>query len=123
MYEVINARNIVVRSHRMPTGLYVLVSTAHGQWNTAIKTVMSDHRVSWNECLVIPGLPLMFPHWLMRIFPSTSKAVYLEIRASFETKKVGQDELVGRIETTLEELLAHDGPFGESSPFSTLSCL
>jgi hypothetical protein len=58
----------------------------------------------------------------MPIFPSTSKAVYLEIRALFETPKLGRDELVGRIKTTLEELLVHDGPFGESSPFSTLSC-
>ena len=64
----------------------------------------------------------MFPRWLMPFFSKTSKAVHLEIRASFETVMRGPGELVGRVETTLKELLVHDGPFGESSPFSMLSC-
>lgn len=117
MYAVINGSNLIIPSHRIPTGLYVLVSTAYGQWKTAIKTVMADYSVPWNESLVIQGRLLKFPHWLMPIFPSTSNKVHLEIRASFETAMLGRGELVGRIETTLEELLAHHNQFklGESS--------
>ncbi|OJA12123.1 hypothetical protein AZE42_06630, partial [Rhizopogon vesiculosus] len=95
----------------MPAGLYVSVSTAYGQWNTTIKTVMVDSSVPWNESLVIQGRPLTFPQWLMPIFPSTSKAVHIEIRASFETVTLGRGELVGRVETTLEELLMHGKKF------------
>ena len=83
---------------------------------------MADCSVTWNERLIIQARPLMFPRWLMPIFSKTSKAVHLEIRASFETVMRGPGELVGRVETTLKELLVHDGPFGESSPFSMLSC-
>ncbi|OAX32286.1 hypothetical protein K503DRAFT_727157 [Rhizopogon vinicolor AM-OR11-026] len=109
--EVINGSNFVVPSHRMPAGLYGSVSTAYGQWNTAIGTVMADSSVPWNESLVIQGRPLKFPQWLMPIFPSTSKAVHLEIRASFETIMFGRGELVGIVETTLEELLMHGKQF------------
>jgi len=125
MYAVINGSNLIIPSHRIPTGLYVLVSTAYGQRKTAIKTVMADYSVPWNESLVIQGRPMMFPHWLMPIFPGTSKAVHLEIRALFETATLGRGELVGRIETTLEELLAHRNQFklGESSPSAMLSSL
>ena len=125
MYAVIDGSNLIIPSHRIPTGLYVLVSTAYGQRKTAIKTVMNDYSVPWNESLVIQGRPLMFPHWLMPIFPGTSKAVHLEIRASFETVTLGRGELVGRIETTLEGLLAHRNKFklGESSPSAVLSSL
>ncbi|OAX32309.1 hypothetical protein K503DRAFT_727146, partial [Rhizopogon vinicolor AM-OR11-026] len=109
--EVINGSNLVVPSHRMPAGLYVSVSTAYGQWNTAIKTVMVDSSLPWNQSLVIQGRPLMFPQWLMPIIHNTSKAVHLEIRASFETVMLGRGELVGRVETTLEELLIHGKQF------------
>lgn len=107
----------------MPTGFYVSISTAYGQWNTGMKTVMADYSVHWNESLVIQGRPLMFPQWLMHIFPGTSKVVHVEIRASFETAMLGRGELVGRVETTLEELLVHGKQFGKSSPSPVLSSL
>jgi hypothetical protein len=121
IYAVISGSNLVP-SHRIPTGFYVSVSTAYGQWNTTVKTAMADCSVTWDEPLIIQARPLMFPRWLMPIFSKTSKAVYLEIRASFETVMLGRGELVGRVETTLKELLMHDGPFRESSPFSVSPC-
>jgi hypothetical protein len=121
MYVGINGSNIVVPSHRVPTGIYVLVSTSYGQWNTAVKTVMADRSVPWNETLFIYGLPLMFPQRFMPIFPNALKAVHLEIRATFENEMLGQGELVGRVETTLEELLMHDEQFGESSASTTFA--
>ncbi|KAG2129172.1 uncharacterized protein EDB93DRAFT_140810 [Suillus bovinus] len=108
--EVIAGQNLIVPSNRTPAGHYVLVSTSYGQWNTAIKPAMADCGVSWNEILTICGSPLMFPMWLMPIFSSSSKEVRLEIRASFECgQMLGRGELVGTVETTLDQLLAHDG--------------
>ena len=66
------------------------------QSKTAIKPVMADHSVLWEEPLVIRARPLVFPHYLIPVFSSTSKAVHLEIRASFETTMLGRSELVGR---------------------------
>jgi hypothetical protein len=97
MYAVINGSNLIIPSHCVPTGLYVLVSTSYDQWNMAIKTVMADCSVPWNETLLIYGLPLMFPKWLISIFPNALKAVHLEIRATFENEMIGRDELVGRV--------------------------
>ncbi|KAG2747337.1 hypothetical protein P692DRAFT_20819884 [Suillus brevipes Sb2] len=112
--EVIAGQNLTVPSNRTPAGHYVLVSTSYGQWNTAIKAAMADCSVSWNETLTIRGSPLMFPMWLMPIFSSSSKAIRLEIRASFECgQMLGRGELVGTVETTLEQLLANGGQSGE----------
>ncbi|OJA21474.1 hypothetical protein AZE42_13335, partial [Rhizopogon vesiculosus] len=111
--EVINVTNLPVPSERTPAGFYVIVSTSYGQWNTTVKAAMVDHSVPWNESLVIEGLPLAFPRWIMPIFPSTSKAVQLEIRASFEHGCLGRGDLLGTVQTNLEELLLHAGkPFG-----------
>jgi hypothetical protein len=120
MCAVLNGSNLVVPSHRMHTGVYVLVSTSYGQWSTSIKAVMADCSASWNETLAIYGSSLMFPRCLTSaIFHSTSTPVCLEIRASFENVMLGRGELVGRVETTFEELLMHDEQFGESSSFTT----
>ncbi|KAG1848073.1 hypothetical protein DFJ58DRAFT_796765 [Suillus subalutaceus] len=86
--EVIAGVNLAIPSNRTPAGLYVLVSTSYGQWNTAIKAPMADCSVSWNETLTIHASPLKFPRWLMPIFSR---------------------ELVGVFETTLERLLGSDG--------------
>lgn len=108
--EVIAGQNLAVPSNRTPAGHYVLVSTSYGQWNTTIKAATADCSVSWNETLTIRGSPLMFPMWLMPIFSSSSKEIRLEIRASFECgQMLGRGELVGTVETTLKQLLAHDG--------------
>ena len=120
MYVVVSGSNLVVPSHRIPAGFYVMVSTAYGQYNTATKIVMADYGVHWNDSLTIQGRPLMFPQWLMPIFPSNSKAVHLEIRASFETAMLGRGEIVGKVETTLQELLVHGKEFSESSFYPVL---
>ncbi|KAG1741438.1 uncharacterized protein EDB91DRAFT_1081723 [Suillus paluster] len=75
--EVITGKNLAVPSGRTPTGLYVLVTTPYGYWNTAI---------------------------------------HLEIRATFECEPMlGRGELVGTVEMSLKELLAHDEQFGLTS--------
>jgi hypothetical protein len=121
LYVVISGTNLFVPSERTPAGLYVTVTTPNGRWNTAIKTVMADRRVPWNETLIIPGFPLMLPTWLMPVVPRSSKAVRVEIRASFEHECLGRGELLGIVDTTLEELLSHARePFRELLPFSLL---
>ncbi|KAJ8583447.1 kinase-like protein [Rhizopogon salebrosus TDB-379] len=107
--EVISGTNLSVPSERTSAGLYVTVTTPSGRWNTAIKTVMDDHSVPWNETIIILALPLMLPTWLMPIVPRFFKAVHFEIRASFEYECLGRGELLGIVDTTLEELLSHAG--------------
>ncbi|KAG0707995.1 hypothetical protein DFH29DRAFT_561839 [Suillus ampliporus] len=121
--EVITGKNLAVPSGRTPAGLYVLVTTPYGQWNTAIKATMADCSVSWNETLAIRGRPLMFPRCFIPFFSSTSKTVHIEIRALFECEPMlGRGELVGRVETRLQELLAHDGQFEVSLPAVNAQC-
>jgi hypothetical protein len=120
-HVVINGTNLFVPSERTPAGLYVTVTTPSGRWNTAIRTVMADRSVPWNETLVILGFPLMLPTWLMPIAPRSSKGVRFEIRASFEYECLGRGELLGIVDTTLEELLSHAGEqFRELLPCSIL---
>ncbi|KAG1731286.1 hypothetical protein EDB19DRAFT_1831768 [Suillus lakei] len=108
--EVIAGMNLAIPSNRTPAGLYVLVSTPYGQINTTSKVATTDCSVVWNQTLTIHGRPLKFPRWLMPIFSRKSKAVHLEIRASFESGlMLGRGELVGTFETTFEQLLAQDG--------------
>ncbi|KAG1731675.1 hypothetical protein EDB19DRAFT_2041699 [Suillus lakei] len=108
--EVIAGKNIAVPSNRTPVGYYVGVSTSYGQWNTAIKAAMANCSIYWNETFTIHARPLTFPLWFMPIFSGKSKAIRLEIRASFECgQMLGRGELVGTVETTLDQLLAHNG--------------
>ncbi|KAG1725512.1 hypothetical protein EDB19DRAFT_1947052 [Suillus lakei] len=108
--EVIAGMNLAIPSNRTPAGLYVLVSTPYGQINTTSKAATTDCSVVWNQTLTIHGRPLKFPRWLMPIFSRKSKAVHLEIRASFESGlMLGRGELVGTFKTTFEQLLAQDG--------------
>lgn len=108
--EVISGMNLAIPSNRTPSGLYVLVSTPYGQCNTVSKAAMADCSVDWNQTLIIRGWPLKFPRWLMPIFSRKSKAVHLEVRASFESgPTLGRGELVGTFETTFEQLLGNDG--------------
>jgi hypothetical protein len=82
---------------------------------------MADRSVPWNETLIILGFPSMLPTWLMPIVPRSSKAVHFEIRASFEYECLGRGELLGIVDTTLEELLSHAGEqFRELLPCSVL---
>jgi hypothetical protein len=118
-HVVISGTNLSVPSERTSAGLYVTVTTPSGRWNTAIKTVMDDHSVPWNETIIILALPLMLPTWLMPIVPRFFKAVHFEIRASFEYECLGRGELLGIVDTTLEELLSHAGEqFRERLPLS-----
>ncbi|KAG1746161.1 CHAT domain-containing protein [Suillus lakei] len=107
--EVLNGTNLITPSHRVPAGLYVLVSTSSGQWNTTIAAPMADCSVAWNETLIM--------HWCPPKSSSTSTVVHFEIYASFEFgQTLGRGQLVGTVKTTLEELLKHDKQFQVSFP-------
>lgn len=111
--EVIAAMNLPdISSTRMPTGHYVRVSTSNGRWKTTTKAAMTDCSVSWNETLTIHGCPLTFPPCLMPIFSRKSKAIHLELCASYES---GHAELVGAFKTTFGQVLVN---YGQS-----ISCL
>lgn len=104
--EVIAATNLPnVPSIRMPTGHYVIVSTSNGQWNTTTKATAPDCSVSWNETFTIHGHPLLSPLRLMPIFSRKSKAIHLELHASYES---GPSEYVGAFETTFGQVLVND---------------
>ncbi|KAG2053326.1 P-loop containing nucleoside triphosphate hydrolase protein [Suillus hirtellus] len=104
--EVIAATNLPnVPSIRMPTGHYVIVSTSNGQWNTTTKATAPDCSVSWNETFTIHGRPLMFSPCFMPIFSRKSKAIHLELHASYES---GPSECVGTFQTTFGQVLVND---------------
>lgn len=115
IHAVVAGMNLAIPSKRTPTGLYVLVSTPYGQCNTS-KAAMTNRTIVWNQTLTIHGWPLKFPRWLMPIFSRKSKAVHLEVRASYESgPMLGRGELVGTFETTFEQLLGNDGQLSEFS--------
>lgn len=103
--EVVAATNLPVPSIRIPTGHYISVSTSIGQWNTTTKATTADCSVSWNETLTIHGRPLMFPPCLMPIFFGKSRAIHVEVCASYES---GPSELLGAFETTFGQVLVSD---------------
>ncbi|KAG1731274.1 P-loop containing nucleoside triphosphate hydrolase protein [Suillus lakei] len=104
--EVIAATNLPIPSILMPTGHYVSVPTSNGRRNTTMKAAMADCSISWNETFTIHAHPLMFLPCFVSIFFGKSKAIRLEIRASYES---GPSELVGAFETTFAQLLVNDG--------------
>ncbi|KAG1778924.1 P-loop containing nucleoside triphosphate hydrolase protein [Suillus placidus] len=103
--EVVAATNFPIPSIRMPTGHYISVSTTNGQWSTTTKAATANYTVSWNETLIINGRSLTFPPCLMPIFSGKSKAILLELRASYES---GPSELVGVFETSFGQVLVSD---------------
>lgn len=107
-----------ISSTRMPTGHYVRVSTSNGRWKTTTKAAMADCSVSWNETLTIHGCPLTFPPCLMPIFSRKSKAIHLELCASYES---GHTELVGVFETTFGQVLVNYAQSGKLSPLAMSS--
>ncbi|KAG2150944.1 hypothetical protein DEU56DRAFT_581831 [Suillus clintonianus] len=116
MLEVINGTDLLIPSHRIPAGLYVSVSTSSGQWNTTIKAPMADCSVAWNETFIICARPVKSFWWPMAFFSSTSTEVHFEIRASFEIERtLGQGQVVGTVNTTIEKLLEQDEHFRECS--------
>ncbi|KAG2064364.1 hypothetical protein BDR04DRAFT_264993 [Suillus decipiens] len=120
--EVIAGTSLAIPSNRTPASFYVLASTSYGQCNTTREATMADCSVTWNQTLTIHGYPLKFSRWFIPIFSRKSKAVHLEIRASFESgPMLGQGELVGRFETTFEKLLGNDGQPSESSHWAHIS--
>lgn len=106
------ATNLPVPSIRIPIGYYISVSTSNGQWNTTTEATTADCNVSWNETLTIRGRPLMFPPSLMPIFPGKSKAIHVELCASYES---GPSELLGVFETTFGQVLISDVQSSKSS--------
>lgn len=91
-----------------PASYYFHVSTPYGQCNTT-EVAMANRSVSWNQILTIRERPQTFLQRFMSFF-KLSKAVHLEIRASYEHGPIlGRYEVVCAFDTTVEQLLAEDG--------------
>ncbi|KAG1872404.1 hypothetical protein DFJ58DRAFT_437427 [Suillus subalutaceus] len=108
IFTSITATGLPMPSDNMPAGYYLHVSTPYGQCNTT-KAAMANRSVSWNQILTIRERPQTFLQKFMSFF-KLSKAVHLEIRASYEPgPMLDQYEVVCALDTTFEQLLAEDG--------------
>ncbi|KAG0704924.1 hypothetical protein DFH29DRAFT_1067749 [Suillus ampliporus] len=96
--EVISGQNIKVPSERIPAGIYVSIKFGSTRlWKSAIRVLSSDESAASSH---------------------VSPQLSLEIRASFELgRMLGNGELIGKLETSWDELLRHGNePFDLSFP-------
>ncbi|KAG2122495.1 CHAT domain-containing protein [Suillus clintonianus] len=96
--EIIGAKNLQVPSERIPAGIYVSINVdSRRRWKSAISILSSDKSVASSR---------------------ESPALSMEIRASFELDRtLGNGEIIGRLQTSWDELLDHgDEPFELSFP-------
>ncbi|KAG1732547.1 hypothetical protein EDB19DRAFT_1880384, partial [Suillus lakei] len=103
--EVVSGKNIKVPSCRIPAGIFVSINfDSKRHWKSAIRVLSSDSAVAWGDTLTIS--------------PAASSRLSLEIRASFELDRVlGHGELIGKLETSWNELLDRGTePFDLSFP-------
>ncbi|KAG0697804.1 hypothetical protein DFH29DRAFT_132507 [Suillus ampliporus] len=103
--EVISGKNLNVPSERIPAGIYISIKVgSRRRWNSAVRVLSSDSSVAWGHTVTLSL--------------DGSTRLLLEIRASFELRQIlGQGELIGTLEMSLNELLDHgDQPFDVSFP-------
>ncbi|KAG1740421.1 CHAT domain-containing protein [Suillus paluster] len=104
-WKVIRGHNLSVPSERIPAGIYVSIKLNERRgWKSAIRVLLSDCSVPWSDTVTLS--------------PDVSPSLSLEIWASFELgRMLGQGELIGKLETSWDELLDHgDEPFDLSFP-------
>ncbi|KAG1897262.1 CHAT domain-containing protein [Suillus fuscotomentosus] len=103
--EVISGKNLRVPSWRIPAGIYVSINVdSRRRWKSAISVLSSDELVAWGNTVTLPS--------------NTSPALSIEIRASYELRRMlGGGEVIGEIQMSWDELLDHrDHPFDISFP-------
>ncbi|KAG2122785.1 CHAT domain-containing protein [Suillus clintonianus] len=103
--EIIGAKNLQVPSKRMPAGIYISINVdSRRRWKSAIRVLSSHKSVAWGDTATLSS--------------HESPALSMEIRAPFELDRtLGSGEIIGRLQTSWDELLDHgDEPFELSFP-------
>ncbi|KAG1886016.1 hypothetical protein F4604DRAFT_1951437 [Suillus subluteus] len=103
--EVISGKNIQVPSRRMPAGIYVFIDIdSRRRWKSAIRALSSEVSVVWGDAVTLSS--------------HESRTLSVEIGASYEVgRMLGSGEVIGKIQTSLYELLDHgDETFDISFP-------
>ncbi|KAG2123284.1 CHAT domain-containing protein [Suillus clintonianus] len=103
--EVIGGQNLQIPSHRMSAGIYISINVdSRRRWKSAIRVLSSDKSVAWGDSVTLSS--------------HESPALSMEIRASFELDRtLGSGEIIGRLQTSWDELLGHgDEQFELSFP-------
>ncbi|KAG2122474.1 CHAT domain-containing protein [Suillus clintonianus] len=103
--EIIGGKNLQVPSLRMPAGIYVSINVdSRRRWKSAISVLSFDESVVWGDTMTLSS--------------HESPALSVEIRASYEVDRtLGNGEVIGKLQTSWNELLDHgDEPFELSFP-------
>ncbi|KAG2136723.1 CHAT domain-containing protein [Suillus clintonianus] len=103
--EVISAKNLEIPSERIPAGIYVYINVdSRRRWKSAIKVLLADKSVAWGDVVTLSS--------------QASSALSIEIRVSYELNRMlGNGEVIGKLETSWDELLNHaNEPFELSFP-------
>ncbi|KAG1740446.1 CHAT domain-containing protein [Suillus paluster] len=103
--EVISGKNLKVRSWRIPAGIYISIHVdSRRRWKSAVRVLSSDESVAWGDTVTLSL--------------DASPELSLDIMASFELgRMLGNGEVVGKLETSWDELLNHgDEHFDLSFP-------
>ncbi|KAG2134118.1 CHAT domain-containing protein [Suillus clintonianus] len=103
--EIIGAKNLRDPSKRVPAGIYVSIDVdSRRRWKSAISVLSSDGSVAWGDTMTLSS--------------HESSVLSIEIRASFELDRtLGNGEIIGRLQTSWDELLDHgDEQFELSFP-------
>ncbi|KAG1797950.1 CHAT domain-containing protein [Suillus subaureus] len=103
--EVISGTNLGVPSLHIPAGIYVSVNLGSSRrWKSAIGILSSDESIAWRDTVTLSL--------------DASSTLSVEIRASFELDQMlGNGEVVGKLEMSLDALLNHGNePFDISFP-------
>ncbi|KAG2122482.1 hypothetical protein DEU56DRAFT_984058 [Suillus clintonianus] len=98
--EVIGGKNLKIPSWRMPAGIYVSINVdSRRRWKSAIRVLSSNESVVWGDTMTLSS--------------HESPALSMEIRASYEVDRtLGNGEVIGKLQTSWDELLDHgDEPF------------
>ncbi|KAG2123246.1 CHAT domain-containing protein [Suillus clintonianus] len=103
--EVISAKNLKFPSDRIPAGIYISIDVhSRRRWKSAIGVLLSDKSVAWGDTVTLSS--------------QVSSALSIQIRVSYELDRMlGNGEVIGKLETSGDELLDHgDEPFELSFP-------
>ncbi|KAG2139216.1 CHAT domain-containing protein [Suillus clintonianus] len=104
--EFISGQNLRVPSWRIPAGIYIVsINVDSGRhWKSAIRVLSSNNSVVWGDTVTLSS--------------HESPALSVEIRASYEVNQMlGNGEVIGTLQTSLDELLDHgDETFELSFP-------
>ncbi|KAG1891663.1 uncharacterized protein F5891DRAFT_1211120 [Suillus fuscotomentosus] len=94
--EIISGKNFKVPSGRIPADIYVSINpNSRRRWKSAISVLSSDESVAWEDTITLSS--------------HASPVLSVEIRESYELgRMLGSGEVIGKLQTSWDELLDHD---------------